>query len=121
MSSEPAPHRLRATTLWLALGLLVLTAAIYAPVRNYAFLNYDDEEYVTENSHVNQGLSRDAAYRLTQQAAMRVWEEGGTFKERVLADPEIGKHLSQDELQKLFDLKHHLRHVDELFRRVFGE
>ena len=68
---------------------------------------------------VNKGLSRDAAYRLTQQAAMRVWEEGGTFKDRVLADPDIGKHLSQDELQKLFDLKHHLRHVDELFRRVF--
>jgi adenylosuccinate lyase len=68
---------------------------------------------------VNKGLSRDAAYRLTQQAAMRVWEEGGTFKERVLADPEIGKHLTQDELQKLFDLKHHLRHVDELFQRVF--
>jgi adenylosuccinate lyase len=70
---------------------------------------------------VNKGLSRDVAYRLTQQAAMRVWEEGGTFKERVLADPEIGKHLSQPELEKLFDLKHHLRHVDELFQRVFGE
>jgi|UniRef100_A0A7V6A2A4 adenylosuccinate lyase len=69
---------------------------------------------------VNKGLTRNAAYRLTQQAAMRVWEEGGTFKERVLADPEIGKQLSPDELQQLFDLKHHLRHVDELFQRVFG-
>jgi adenylosuccinate lyase len=68
---------------------------------------------------VNKGMSRDAAYRLTQQAAMRVWEEGGTFKERVLADPEIGKILSQAELHELFDLKHHLRHVDELFQRVF--
>jgi len=70
---------------------------------------------------VHKGLSRDAAYRLTQRAAMRVWEEGGTFKERVLADPDIGQHLSQAELEKLFDLKHHLRHVDELFRRVFGD
>jgi adenylosuccinate lyase len=69
---------------------------------------------------VHKGLSRDEAYRLTQGAAMRVWEEGGTFKERVLADPEIGKHLSQGELEELFDLKHHLRHVDALFRRVFG-
>ncbi len=68
---------------------------------------------------VNQGLTRDGAYRLTQRAAMQVWEEGGTFKERVLADPEIGKYLSTAELEELFDLKHHLRHVDELFRRVF--
>jgi len=68
---------------------------------------------------VHRGLSRDEAYRLTQGAAMRVWEEGGTFRERVLADPEIGKHVSQVELEELFDLKHHLRHVDELFRRVF--
>jgi adenylosuccinate lyase len=70
---------------------------------------------------VNQGLTRDGAYRLTQRAAMQVWEEGGTFKERVLADPEIGKYLSTAELEELFDLKHHLRHVDELFRRVFAE
>jgi adenylosuccinate lyase len=69
---------------------------------------------------VHRGLSRDEAYRLTQGAAMRVWEEGGTFRERVLADPEIGKHVSQVELEELFDLKHHLRHVDELFSRVFS-
>ena len=69
---------------------------------------------------VNQGLTRDGAYRLTQRVAMQVWEEGGTFKERVLADPEIGKYLSRAELEELFDLKHHLRHVDELFRRVFA-
>jgi adenylosuccinate lyase len=69
---------------------------------------------------VHKGLSRDEAYRLTQRAAMQVWEQGGTFRERVLADPEIGKHLSRGELEELFDLKHHLRHVDALFRRVFG-
>jgi adenylosuccinate lyase len=68
---------------------------------------------------VHQGLSRDEAYRLTQRAAMRVWEEGDTFREQVLADPDIGKILSQAELKKLFDLKHQLRHVDALFDRVF--
>ncbi|MGQ9687760.1 MAG: adenylosuccinate lyase [Desulfobaccales bacterium] len=68
---------------------------------------------------VQRGLTRDEAYRLTQRAAMQVWEQGGTFKERILADPDIGKHLSQAELEKLFDLRHHLRHVDELFHRVF--
>jgi adenylosuccinate lyase len=68
---------------------------------------------------VHQGLSRDEAYRLTQRAAMQVWEQGGTFKERVLADPDIGKILSRAELEELFDLKHHLRHVGALFDRVF--
>ncbi len=68
---------------------------------------------------VQKGLSRDEAYRLTQRAAMQVWEEGGTFKERVLADPDIGKILSPADLEKLFDLKHHLRHVKALFQRVF--
>lgn len=55
-----ASHRRRALHLWLSLALLLLTAAVYAPVRHYAFLNYDDEEYVTENSHVNVGLTRDS-------------------------------------------------------------
>ncbi|MEJ2071465.1 MAG: adenylosuccinate lyase, partial [Syntrophobacterales bacterium] len=64
---------------------------------------------------VHKGLSRDEAYRLTQRAAMQVWEQGGTFPERVLADPDIGKIISQAELEKIFDLKHHLRHVDAVF------
>lgn len=68
---------------------------------------------------VNKGLSRDEAYRLTQRAAMQVWEQGGTFKERVLADLDIGKLLPPEELERLFDLKHHLRHLDALFARVF--
>lgn len=70
---------------------------------------------------VQKGLSRDEAYRLVQRPAMRVWEEGGEFAEVVAADPDIGQHLTQEELEKLFDLRHHLRHVDDLFRRVFGD
>ncbi|MEJ2091939.1 MAG: adenylosuccinate lyase [Syntrophobacterales bacterium] len=70
---------------------------------------------------VHKGLSRDEAYRLTQRAAMQVWEQGGTFPERVLADPDIGKIISQAELEKIFDLKHHLRHVDAVFQRVFAD
>jgi adenylosuccinate lyase len=69
---------------------------------------------------VQKGLTRDAAYRLVQRPAMQVWEEGGTFQERVLSDPDIRKHLSHAELEELFDLNHHLRHVEALFQRVFG-
>jgi len=70
---------------------------------------------------VHQGLTRDEAYRLTQRVAMQVWEQGGTFKERVLADPDIGRIISREELEKLFDLKHHLRHVDAVLQRVFSD
>ncbi|MBW1990577.1 MAG: adenylosuccinate lyase [Deltaproteobacteria bacterium] len=70
---------------------------------------------------VQKGLSRDEAYRLVQRAAMQVWEKGGDFAEVVARDEDIGKYLSQAELTRLFDLKYHLRHMADLFRRVFGD
>ena len=70
---------------------------------------------------VQKGLSRDEAYRLVQRAAMKVWEEGGIFPEVAAQDKDIGQHLTQEELAQLFDLKHHLRHVEDLFQRVFGD
>jgi adenylosuccinate lyase len=69
---------------------------------------------------INKGLSRDAAYRLVQGPAMRVWEEGKEFEPLVKADPEIGKHLTPAEVEAIFDLKRYFRHVDEIFARVFG-
>ena len=67
------------------------------------------------------GLSRDAAYRLVQRPAMRVWQEGGNFPQRVKEDPDIPKHLTPAELAAIFDLSRYLRHVDTIFTRVFGE
>ena len=59
-SAGPPRHRSGALNVWLALALLGLTAAAYAPVRHHAFLNYDDNEYVTDNPHVTAGLTRDS-------------------------------------------------------------
>ncbi len=70
---------------------------------------------------IRRGLSRDAAYRLVQRQARRVWEEGLDFASLVASDPEIGAYLSAAELSELFDLRRHLRHVDEIYNRVFGE
>lgn len=67
------------------------------------------------------GLDRDEAYRLTQRHAMSVWKEGGTFKSRLSADPEIMKHLSIDTLEELFDLNYFLKHVDTIFSQVFDQ
>ncbi|UCF02114.1 MAG: adenylosuccinate lyase [Deltaproteobacteria bacterium] len=67
------------------------------------------------------GLDRDEAYRLTQRNAMSVWNEGGTFKNRLAADPEIMQHLSKDTLGEIFDLNYFLKHVDTIFAQVFGQ
>jgi len=69
---------------------------------------------------IHKGLSRDAAYRLVQGPAMRVWQEGGEFARRVAEDPEIGRHLSPEEVAAVFDLNRYFRQVDRIFARVFG-
>jgi adenylosuccinate lyase len=67
---------------------------------------------------VEKGLSRDEAYRLVQRHAMKAWESRQPFKPLLLADPEIGRHLSAAEVEKCFDLVYHLRHLDDIFARV---
>jgi adenylosuccinate lyase len=65
------------------------------------------------------GLGRQEAYELVQRNALKVWETGKDFKSLLLEDPEISKHLSEKELAELFSLDYHLKHVDDVFKRVF--
>ncbi len=67
------------------------------------------------------GTSREDAYRLVQRNAMKVWEEGKDFLEELLADQEVRAALSEEDLREKFDLGYHTKHVDTIFRRVFGE
>ncbi len=66
------------------------------------------------------GVSREDAYRLVQRNAMPVWRAEGDFLSLLKADPEIRASLGEDEVDELFDLGYHLRHVDTIFGRVFG-
>jgi adenylosuccinate lyase len=66
------------------------------------------------------GVSREEAYRIVQKRAMEVWEGKGTFKERLLDDIDLAGYLSHDEIESIFDLNYHLKHVDTIFERVFG-
>jgi adenylosuccinate lyase len=66
------------------------------------------------------GVSREQSYRLVQRNAMKVWEHGGSFLNELKADAEIVDKLGEDRLEDLFDLGYHTRHVDTIFRRVFG-
>jgi adenylosuccinate lyase len=66
------------------------------------------------------GASREDAYRLVQRNAMPVWEQGGDFLALLKADADVRALLDDGELDALFDLAHHTKHVDTIFKRVFG-
>jgi adenylosuccinate lyase len=70
---------------------------------------------------VQKGLQREAAYKLVQRNAMKAWAGEGEFLHLLKNDPEVAQRLNVSELQACFDLNHHLRHVDTIFKRVFGK
>jgi len=69
------------------------------------------------------GLERDAAYRLVQRNAMKVWESDGQLSllELLKADPEVASVMSAGELEEKFNLDYHFKAIDTIFARVFGE
>ncbi|MYZ48081.1 adenylosuccinate lyase [Propylenella binzhouense] len=66
------------------------------------------------------GVSREDAYRLVQRNAMKVWTEGADFLTELLADQDVHAALSEEDIRDQFDLAYHTKHVDTIFRRVFG-
>lgn len=70
---------------------------------------------------VEQGVSREDAYRLVQGHAMRAWKEGLNFRDLVLNDRNITDRVPAKTIQRAFDLKRQLRHIDAIFARVFGD
>jgi adenylosuccinate lyase len=67
------------------------------------------------------GMSREDAYRLVQSHAMAAWQGDGRFADRLKADPAVTRRIPPDKIDGLFDTAYHLKHVDTIFRRVFGE
>jgi adenylosuccinate lyase len=67
------------------------------------------------------GMSREDAYRAVQRNAMAAWDGTGRFAELLKHDPEIACFLDPDTIDGLFDTAYHLKHIDKIFRRVFGE
>jgi len=68
------------------------------------------------------GMSREDAYRLVQKNAMKVWDAKGSLMllDLLKADTEVTSHLSVAQLEDMFDLGYHMKHVDTIFDRVFG-
>ena len=65
------------------------------------------------------GVSREEAYALVQRNAMATWRGEGDFLQQLLADEDVRKSLSADEIAKMFDIEYHLAQVDHIFERVF--
>jgi adenylosuccinate lyase len=69
---------------------------------------------------VDKGVARDDAYRMVQRHALKAGKAGGDLKRELLADGEMRRYLSVEEIEAAWSLEHHLANVDLIFRRVFG-
>lgn len=67
------------------------------------------------------GASREDAYKLVQRNAMPVWRGEGDFQTLLKKDADVRKYLTDKEIEEQFDLGYHFKHVDTIFKRVFGE
>ena len=65
------------------------------------------------------GLKRESAYEMVQRNALKVWDTGKDFKGLLLEDREIGKYLTEKDMEEIFNLDYHLKHVEDIFERVF--
>jgi adenylosuccinate lyase len=67
---------------------------------------------------IGKGMLREDAYAVVQDAALKAWDEEGNFKENLLKEKNILKYFTKDELEALFDVRYHLKHIDEIIERV---
>ena len=65
------------------------------------------------------GLSRQTAYEMVQRNALKVWDTGRDFKSLLLEDQELMNFISKEDLEEIFNLDYHFKHVEDIFKRVF--
>jgi adenylosuccinate lyase len=65
------------------------------------------------------GLSRQTAYEMVQRNALKVWDTGREFKSLLLEDQELMSFISREDLEEIFNLDYHFKHLEDIFKRVF--
>jgi len=70
---------------------------------------------------VAKGCSRQHAYSLTQRISLQSWNTGKSFKQLLASDPDVRKYLDSKEMREIFSVSYHLKHVEEIFARVFQQ
>jgi len=67
---------------------------------------------------ISKGVSREEAYSMVQNAALKAWEEEGSFKENLLKEEKITSLISEVQIESLFDVSYHLKHIDTIIDRL---
>lgn len=67
------------------------------------------------------GASREDAYAMVQRNAMKTWERGADFLAELKADADVTAKITPQDLEAMFDLGYHFKHVDTIFERVFSK
>jgi adenylosuccinate lyase len=70
---------------------------------------------------IAKGCSRQQAYSVTQRISLQAWNTGKSFKRLLASDQDIQKYLDSKEMEEIFSVSYHLKHVEEIFARVFQE
>ena len=97
-------------------GLLVYPEAMEANLGKTRGLIYSQQVLL---ALTRAGMSREDAYAIVQDAAMRCWKGEGDFKDLLAAQPKVAGALPRESLEAAFDTRPFLTHVDEIFNRVF--
>jgi adenylosuccinate lyase len=66
------------------------------------------------------GLSREAAYKVVQRNAMKVWDDKLQFRDLLEDDKDVTKTLNKKDLDACFDMAPYIKNVGYIFKRVFG-
>ncbi|MHC8508306.1 MAG: adenylosuccinate lyase [Rhodospirillales bacterium] len=99
-------------------NLVVYPDAMKANLENLGGLAYSQRVLL---ALTQAGVSREAAYQSVQHAAMAAWRGEGDFQTLLQDDTAVNQHLNAADLAGLFDSAHQTKHVDVIFKRVFGE
>ena len=85
---------------------------------NKGSINADTFQKFLLNELKAKNISREDSYLMVQRNSMKVWNDEGSFYELIKKDKEICSILSNDEIDDIFDLNYHLKHIEEIFQRV---
>jgi adenylosuccinate lyase len=107
-----------AKTIWLVEGMVVSPARMLKNLMGTKGLVFSGQVLLDLASA---GMLRETAYKLVQSHAMRCWEQDLDLKDALAADPELGKYMTMEQLDKSFSLQGQLSNVDAIFARVFQE
>jgi adenylosuccinate lyase len=106
-----------AKTTWLVDGLVVFPERMRENLESLKGVIYSGQVLL---ELTRKGVTREDAYAVVQPLAMRVWDEERDFRELVCESPEVAKHLSPEEVERVFDLETQLRNVEKIFERVLN-